>query len=86
MEPQNCTYHPALKSLPLAQNRRAHPLQIISLTHDLLHILQPQYLKKLKHIKPTGSTRSSNNLILLRPSTSSLTISNRSFNQIASML
>ena len=43
--------------------------KIISLTYDFLHTSQPQYL--IKHIKPAGSTRSSNHLTLLRPSATS---------------
>ena len=61
--------------------------KIISVTYDYLHTSQPQYLRKLINIKPARSTRSSNHLTLLRPSTtSSLKISNRSYNRTAPIL
>ena len=56
------------------------------MTYNLLHSSEPQYLKKLINIKLAVSTRSSDHLTLLRPSTSSLKVSNLSYNQIAPIL
>ena len=78
---------PKLKSLHWLKIEECIHCKIISLTYDSLHTLQPQYLRKLINIKHAGSTRSSNHLTLLRPSTtSSLKISNRSYNQTAPIL
>ena len=78
---------PELKSLHwLKIGERMH-YKIISLTYDSLHASQPKYLRKLINIKPAGSTRSSNLLTLLRPSTTfSRKISNSSYNRTAPIL
>ena len=76
-----------LKSLHWLKIEERIHYKIISLTYDSLHISQPQYLRKLINIKPAGSNRSSNHFTLLRPpTTSSLKISNRSYNRTAPIL
>ena len=78
---------PVLKSLHWLKIEARIHYKIISLTYDYLKTSQPKYLRKLINIKPAGSTRSSNHLTQLRPSnTSSLKISNRSYNRTASIL
>ena len=69
----------------LKKDERIH-YKIISLTYDFLQTSQPQYIRKLINIKPAGCTRSSNHLTLLRPSTTSLKMSNRSYNRTAPIL
>ena len=78
---------PVLKSLHWLKIEGRIHYKIISLTYDFLHTSQPQYLRRLINIKPAGSTRSYNHFTLFRPSTtSSLKISNRSYNQTAPIL
>ena len=78
---------PEFKSLHWLKIEERIHYKIISLTYDSLHTSQPQYPRKLINIKPAGSTCSSNHLTLLHPSTtSSLKISNRSYNRTAPIL
>ena len=37
------------------------------ITHNLLHFSEPKYLRKLRNVKPSGKTRSSEYLCLLLP-------------------
>ena len=54
--------------------------KIISITHNLLHSSQPQYINKFINVKPSGKTCSSENLcISFLPLTSKLKYSNHSF-------
>ena len=57
---------------------------IISVTCDLLHTFQPQYLRKLVHIKTPGSTRSSDHFTLLL--SAKFKLSNHFFIQSAPVL
>ena len=77
---------PVLKSLHWLKIEERIHYKITSLTYNFLQTSQPQYLRKLINIKPAGSTRSSNHLTLLGPSTSYLNISNHSYNQTAPIL
>ena len=78
---------PVLRSFHWLKIEECIHYKIISLTYDFLHTSQPQYLRKLVNIKPAGFTRSSNHLTLLHSSnTSSLKVSNHSYNQTAPIL
>ena len=80
-------YHPVLKSLHWLKIEEHIHYKIIPLTYDLLHNSQLQYIWKLINIKHTGFTRSSNHLTLFHPfSTSSLKLSNRSYNRTAPII
>ena len=83
-----------ISRLQLLQNSLARAVtetpktEHITLVLKYLHWLKiEQYLRKHINIKAAGSTRSFNHLTLLRPSTtSSLKISNRSYNRTAPIL
>ena len=85
--PQNWTYHPCTQIFALAQNRTENPLQ-----NHLSYLRPSSYLatsipqKTYQNIKQTGFTRTSNHFNPLRPFSSSLKISNRSYNQTAPIL
>ena len=76
---------PVLKSLHWLKIEQRIHYKTIALTHDIIYNLQPSYLRKLLIIK-SSSNRSSDYLTLLRPTTCSLKISNRSFHQAAPVL
>ena len=78
--PKHSHITPALKSLHCLKFEQRIQFKIISITHNLLHSSEPQYLRKLIIIKPSGKTRSSEYLCLsVPPLTSKLKFSNRSF-------
>ena len=69
---------PELKSLYWLKIEQRIQYKIISITHNLLHSSEPQYLRNLIKVKPSGKTRSSEYLCLsLPPLTSKLKFSNR---------
>ena len=80
---------PVLKSLHWLKIEQRIQYKIISITYNILQTSHPSYLRKLITIQPAGSTRSSDYLTLLRPTTTSkapLKISNRSFRYSAPTL
>ena len=75
--PKYSNINPALKS-HLKIEQRIH-FKIISITHNILHASEPQYLRKLINVKLSGKTRSSLIRLPLPPLTSKLKFSNLSF-------
>ena len=71
---------PSFKSLHLLKIKQRIHYKMISITNNLLHSSDPQYLHKLINVTPSGKTRSSEYLcVLLPPLTSKLKFSNCSF-------
>ena len=85
--PKHSHITPALKSRLWLKIEQRIQYKIISITHNLLHSFETQYLRKLIKVKSSGKTRSSECLCLsLSPLTSKLKFSNRSVRISASNL
>ena len=76
----NIHIFPVLKSLHWLKVEQRIQYKIISITHNLLHIIEPKYLHRLINIKPSRRTRSSDHLCLsLPPVSTRLKFADRSF-------
>ena len=70
---------PILRSLHWLKITERIEYKLLSLTYKVLTTTQPSYLHNLITVQPPRSTRSSSLVTLARPSTSSLRITDRSF-------
>ena len=71
---------PVLRSFHCLKVEQQIQYKIISITHNLLHITEPNYLHRLINIKPPSRTRSSDHLCLsLPPVSTRLKFADRSF-------
>jgi hypothetical protein len=87
MTPRFSHITPVLKSLHWLKIEQRIQYKLLSITYKTLQINKPTYLYKLLHVQPTGSTRSSDCVTLLRPPVQSrLKITDRSFTHHAPKL
>ena len=78
--PKHFHISPVLKSLHWLKVELRIQYKIISITHNLVHITKPKYLRRLINIKPPSKTHSSDHLCLsLPPVSKRLKFADRSF-------
>ena len=70
---------PTLQSLHWLRIKQRIEYKIVSLTYTALQTGQPHYIRQLLTVQPPRSTRSGTHVTLIRPTSTRLKISDRSF-------